>query len=205
MSWHLRREEDRWEVWENGEKQEMRSLHFLSPRTTVPPFFSSFEELGKWLDTEEKKQAKNKALQLLTGRNYPTQVLRRKLCLKGFSDRIVQETVEWVLQLGYVNDSEYLRSAIRQQQERGHGRRAILWKLRLRGFSEEAIEKEMKEMMPLAVQKETLRKVIAKFRLSMEPSKRKKTVMALLRRGFDIETINEAIKIRPNREIGEME
>jgi SOS response regulatory protein OraA/RecX len=205
MGYYLRKVKGQWEVWEENEKHEMRSLSFLSPRTTFPPSFATFEELQKWLIEEEKKQAKNKALKLLAGRNYPTHLLYRKLVMKGFSDSVAQEIVELMQRLGYVQDSEYLRAVIRQEQASGHGPKAILWKLRAKGFPQKAIEQEMSRVMPLSTQKETIRKVIAKLRLSTAPSARQKTVMALLRRGFDIETINDIFKIRPNLEIVEME
>lgn len=157
------------------------------------------------MEDEEKKRARSKALKLLAGQNYPSQMLRRKLIMNGFSENVAIETVKWVQQLGYVKDDEYLRAAIRQQQERGHGKKAILWKLRSKGFSEEAIEKEMSETLPLTLQKKTLVKTMAKLSLSMQPSERKKTVMTLLRRGFPIELIYEVIKTQPNPEIEEMQ
>ncbi len=206
MNWYLRRVEDRWELWDEDEKQEIRSLAFLPARLTVPQCFSTLEEWEKWLYAEEKKQAKKKVLNLLAGRNYPSHALRRKLLLKGFSDRMSREIVEWVQQLGYVQDSEYLRAVIRQYQERGHGPKTILWKLRAKGFSEVEVAQEIKQMLPLDMQKDTIRKVIAKRRLSTEPSARQKTVMALLRRGFNIAIINEVLfKTPPNRDIEEME
>ena len=160
----------------------------------VPPSFSTFEELINWLNAEEKKQARKKALDLLAGRNYATHLLRRKLVMKGFSEKIAQDAVQWVQQLGYVQDSEYLRAAIRQEQARGHGPNAILWKLRAKGFSEQAIEQEMKQVLPVAEQKEMLRKLLVKLRLGTAASDRPKTVMALLRRGFDIETIRAVLR-----------
>jgi len=141
---------------------------------------------------EEKKQARNKALRLLAARNIPSQLLCRKLIMKGFSESIAHETVKWAEELGYVNDDEYIRAVIRQELERGHGKRAILWKLRSKGFSEEAVEKEMKESLPRSLQKETLIKTMAKLHLS-KPSDRKKIVTALLRRGFAMDLIYEVI------------
>jgi len=194
MSWHLRKVEGQWEVWDENEKQDMRDLRFLPSRATVPSFFSTCEELVNWLHAEERKLSRKKALDLLAGRNYSTHLLHRKLITKGFSAKIAQETVEWAQQLGYVQDSEYLRSAIRQEQERGHGPMLVLWKLRAKGFSEQEIGQEMELSMTADQQKEMLRKLITKLRLSTAPLVRQKTIKALLRRGFTMETIRAVIR-----------
>ncbi len=205
MNWYLRKVEGRWELWDDNEKQEMRSLCFLPPQTRVPSSFSTFEEFINWLNAEEKKQIRKKALNLLARQNYTTCLLHRKLAAKGFCEKAIRETVEWVQQLGYVEDREYLRAAIRQECERGHGPKAILWKLRAKGFSGEEIEQEMGQSMPRATQQEMVRKLMAKLRLGTAPSDRQKTVMALLRRGFNIETIQAVFKTQLRPEIGEME
>jgi regulatory protein len=203
MSWRLRRVEDRWEIWKEDELHEECSLPFLPSRSRTWPCLATYEELKKWLQEEERKLAKKKALNLLARRSQPSQILRCKLKMAGFSDRVSQETVEWAQQLGYVQDCEYMQSLIRQERDRGHGPKAILWKLRAKGFSQEAIEKELRETLPGSRQTETIRKVMSKLRLN--PTDRQKTIISLLRRGFDIELIHEVLKTQPTREIGEMQ
>lgn len=194
MVWRLRKVDRQWECWDENEKIEL-NLRFLPFRTSVPSFFPTWEELEKWLNDEEKKQAKNKALQLLARQSYSSHSLRQKLMMKGFSARVSQEIVEWARQLGYVDDIEYLRSAIRREQKSNHGFKAIVWKLHAKGFSQEAIEREIKQCLPVDAEQEAIAKIISKMQSSSRPSNRQKIIAALLRRGFSIDAIKNQLSL----------
>ncbi|MBF8263995.1 MAG: regulatory protein RecX [Parachlamydiales bacterium] len=194
MAWTLRRVLNSWEVWHDTEKQQDRSLPFFSQRTAIPPSFDTLLELEEWLAKQEEKMAKNAAAKLLSGRNYPSQILYRKLVEKGFSEACARGTVEWAVRLGYVQDTEYLYAALRREISTGHGPKAAMWKLRSKEFSQEAISEAAQQIMPRDVQIECIRALLTKKKFSQESSQRQKTIAALLRRGFSWDTIQAALR-----------
>lgn len=189
MVWSLRQGFEKLEIFENDEKQDERTLPFLSRKTRIPHHFSTKDELEEWLRSEEKKQAKNAALRYLAMRNYPSQLLSRKLLGKGFSMAAVQLAVDWAIQMGYVQDQEYLRHQILQEIERGHGPQAILWKLRAKGLEPDLILQMLQELYPIDSQFERIRKLMK--RLSDD---RQKMTAALFRRGFSLDVIRAALR-----------
>ncbi len=193
MAWALIKGLNGWEIWEENEKQDERSLRFLSHRISVPDRFAALSDLEAWLQETEKKQAKIEVLRLLARQNYPSQLLSRKLHQKGYCALVIDEIIEWVQRLGIVQDNEYLHRAIERESETGHGPRAIVWKLRQKGFSEEAIEKELSQIMPIEVQKESIRKFLIK-RPPTGPLAKQKVMAALVRRGFSFDLINDVIR-----------
>jgi regulatory protein len=155
------------------------------------------------MDQDEKKQVKQSAVRLLAQRNHSSYMLRRKLLMKGFSETAVDEIVLWAQDSGYVQDDEYLRAAILSEHERGHGPKAILWKLRAKGFPAETVEMAIDRILPIALQQERIRALIFK-----RPMERQKMTAALLRRGYDFAVINEVLrnfKIRQSPEFEETE
>jgi len=193
MAWALRKGLNGWEIWNENEKQDDRPLRFLSHRIRIPAQFASLADLEAWLMETEKKQAKNAVLYLLSRQNYPSQRLSRKLHQKGYSALVIEEIIAWVQGLGIVQDQEYLRRAIERESGKGHGPQSTIWKLRQKGFSEEAIEKELSQIMPIEIQKEAIRKFLLKRPLT-GPLAKQKIMAALVRRGFSFNLINDVIR-----------
>ena len=193
MAWRLIKGLNCWEIWDEKEKQEDRSLPFLSHRMAVPASFDSLTDLEAWLNETEKKQAKNYALRLLAGQNYPSKIFCRKLLRKGYRDNVIEEILNWVQHLNLVQDDEYLHHAIQHECGKGHGPKAIVWKLRMKGFTDEAIEKELAEIMPIEIQKESIQKFLLKHPLK-GPFAKQKTIAALMRRGFSTHVINDVLR-----------
>jgi SOS response regulatory protein OraA/RecX len=187
MSWNLRKGIDNWEIWEGEEKREDRSLPFLS---RCPQHFPTLDALEEWLAGEEARQAKNSALRLLAGRNYPSPMLRRKLLEKGYREEIADPIVAWAEREGYVQNDDYLRFFLERELQKGHGPIWIRWKLRSQDLAEETIEPAIERILTPEVQKERIRSLLSKLQ-KRTPDQ---TIAALLRRGFSLDMIKDALR-----------
>src|SRR5690554_354050 len=85
----------------------------------------------------EREKAKQYALRLLSMRSYASHQLRSKMREKGFSEEIVSEWIEWLKRVDLLQDDALVVSLIERELKRGYGPKAILWKLRGKGFSAE--------------------------------------------------------------------
>jgi SOS response regulatory protein OraA/RecX len=187
--WHLRFQEDGWAIFEDHEFIETRELSFLSRKARIPYSFSSMAELNDWLFSEEKKQAKNVIIRYLAMRNYPSQLLRKKLVEKGFSNSSSELAITWAIENGYVQDQEYLHRQILQEIAKGNGPKAIVWKLRTKEFDVRLIEARVRELYPIEKQIESIKKNLS--RLSKDPQKR---IQVFFRRGFSLDVIRSALR-----------
>jgi SOS response regulatory protein OraA/RecX len=196
MGWTLCYRDQNWEIWNGQEVEDVRQLPFLDSRVSIPPFFSTFSDLEAWLKTEEKKRAKNYVVRLLARQNYPSEMLRRKMIEKGFSRFAADEMARWAQEQGYVQDDDYLRLTVQRELARKRSPKAIVWKLRGQGFSEEAIQRQIDQMATPGALHETIRSLFSKLNKGGNFHGRQKAIAALLRRGFDLETIQQSIKIQ---------
>ena len=147
-----------------------------------PSSFFSLELALKWLREIEMKLAKAKAYRLLAIRSYPSDALLEKLEEKGFSKVVSEQIVGEFKTLGYIEDDSYWTNFIEREFQRGYGPKYLQWK---KGAPAEKI----RDLITPAMQQKKIRELAKKF-----PSP-KKAAAALLRRGFDLDSIRKEIDI----------
>ncbi len=130
-------------------------------------------------------------LRLLSIKSRTTEELKKKLILKGFGHREIEEIIQKFIKLGYLNDSEILDRRFESYLKKGYGPRWVAIKLRQQGLK-----------MPFY--SFSLQKKVA-LNLLQKPSFRNKDPQkqsaALQRRGFDLEVIYEVIQTSGIRSI----
>jgi SOS response regulatory protein OraA/RecX len=156
----------------------VREVKILFPLKKVPRTFSDVEAVLSWLSETERKQAKTRAYWLLGRQSYPRGVLQAKLEEKGYSERVCEEVVTELEQLGYLNDRDYWIRFIEREFAKGYGPRAIEWKGKPKGMPEGLAREQISTLMQ--------RKKIAELK--------KKGLAALARRGFDPELLIEIFR-----------
>lgn len=129
---------------------------------------------------DEREKAKQYALRLLAARPYASHRLRAKMLEKGYSEEIVSEWIEWLKRVDLLQDDALLASLIERELGRGVGPKAILWKLRGKGFSSEEIVRKMAKIVSPDRQRDAIRAWARK-----KGGDLRVRANELIRRGFD--------------------
>lgn len=151
------------------------------------------ERLAELRDDAELKKAKDKALTLLSYKEYTSAELEKRL--KGYtSEEAAVQAVERMTELGLLDDADYAERYARDLAERrGFGERRIRMEMRQKGLPPEAIEEAVSrlETDPVGRARELLEK---KYPLWQEDERVKRRAYgALARRGFGPDDIRRAM------------
>lgn len=161
---------------------------------------------GRTLCEEEKSgdmaAAREKALDLLTGRDFAAEELYERLT-RRFAEPAAAAAVAAVQQLGLLDDARYARQKVRSLQLQHKSRRAIAEALRTKGIDKALIGQVLEEAYapPADADGETADPELAAARALVERQYARKlaagrddlVLAALLRRGFAYRTARQAI------------
>lgn len=143
------------------------------------------------------KQAKMKALRLLSDMDRTEEQLRLKLKQKSYSDEVIDETLEYVKSFGYINDERYAECYVLGRQK-SKSRREIYASLCQKGVAGGIAEQALEKCYEHYDETETIRILAEKKHYSETNStddERKKIYHYLLRRGFRNEDIRQVIQV----------
>jgi len=148
------------------------------------------------------KSARQAAAAILSYRTYSSNAVFDKLIEKGYSEQESAEAVEWLTELGYLNDAAYAADVIRAQRAKGYGPKRILLYLQTRGISREMAEEALDDAFGDEDSSDSAAKAIDAFLLkhvkcaseAPERAERQKLAMALARRGFDYSDIRAGLE-----------
>jgi regulatory protein len=159
----------------------------------------SEHELEQLLDQSRRNRTKEKALYLLSQRDYSRQGLTEKLMrekgrYQADREAAARETADRMEELGLINDEAYARRLAGDCQRRLFPRRRTLQELQAKGIDRETARVAVEELeIPdgqLAL--ELLRKRY--YNRLHTPEDRRKTTAALVRYGFGYEDIRRAFR-----------
>lgn len=145
------------------------------------------------------KRAKLRVMNLLKARTYTEEELRRKLKLGFYSERHIEEALDYVKSYGYVNDLAYAMDFIRYRAE-SLSKKQIQNKLLQKGVQKEIVENALLECEKEGTMIEEMKQISAyleKKQYSPETcdyKEKQKLIAALYRRGFSINSINQVMK-----------
>ena len=140
------------------------------------------------------------ALRLLTGRDYGSDELRRRLLDKGFPAEAVEAAIARGIALGYLDDARHIERLARALLTTGRavGPR-LVQELRRRGLPEELIGAALAESRAAGGEDEALRSLIARrfptFDFpAADERERRRVIFFLQRRGFPLDRILSELK-----------
>lgn len=142
----------------------------------------------------EYKRAEKRALYLLGNRDYSSNALKEKL-LNNYSHDIAEKVIEDMKSCGFLNDEEYARKlAAALIREKKYGVHRAKSEMKRRGVSpldtEEALSayerEDYTEELICLVEKKYINKI-------QDRDDRRRTVAALIRRGYGFSEIKDAI------------
>ena len=143
------------------------------------------------------KQAKLKALSLLTDMDRTEAQLRQKLKQKAFEENIIEQTIEYVKSFGYIDDAKYAQRFV-ESRKKTKSKQEIVAMLKEKGVSRELITLALEECYSSEDAIEAIRHLAEKKHYSFEEStdkEKKKIYGYLLRKGFYHEEIRQVIQV----------
>lgn len=153
----------------------------------------SDEELKSLLDESGRRRAKEKALYLLSLRDYSRAELERKLQQEA-GEQTAAETAARLEELGLLNDEAYAGRLARDLIRRKHyPKRRACQELCARGLDRETAQYAVEEVDSDDVQ-QALALIHKKYYNKLGDESRQKTMAALARFGFSSDVIRRAIE-----------
>ena len=136
--------------------------------------------------------AKSKALKMLGARPMSKKEIQDRLARKGTDDASSEKAIDWLENIGAVNDTEYACTIVRHYAQKGYGLGRIRDELYKRGIPRELWD-EVLTCMP-ETDDIIARQLKAKLRGSREKEDLTKAANALYRRGYSWDEIRAAIE-----------
>ena len=155
-------------------------------------------DIARILDAENRKQAKEKALRILSYRARSEDEMRKRLREAKFSDEVTEATLETLKRLSLINDKEFALSYARHQIiTKPCGEFLLRRELKNKGISEDfilaAIEEAFKERPQAEVARDLARKKKRQYSSVDEAKAKKRTADFLMRRGFSWDIVSEIL------------
>ena len=152
----------------------------------------SEEEYKELNNAIELNAAKTSALRTLGSRSISTRDIERRLVSKGSSVNTAQQTVEWLEQVGIVNDEELAASIVKHYTKKGYGPAKIKDELYRRGIPREMIDDAMNSLD--GKNEAAVEYIEKKLMGSIDKDELQSVTKALYRRGFSYETARDAVR-----------
>ena len=143
------------------------------------------------------KEAKLKALQILTGMDRTENQLREKLKQKDYPTEIVEQAIEYVKSFGYINDERYAQRYIEYRKTR-KSKKELYMELVQKGIDKEQITNALNEFYVDEDEEEAIRLLAIKKRIDISESdviEKKKFCDYLLRKGFSYGSVRKVLEV----------
>ena len=145
---------------------------------------------------DELSRAKYAACYYLSRRSLTDRQLREKLEKKEYLPEVINETLEYMTEAGYINDADYAARYVQDALNlKRHGKRRIRQDLRQKGIDIEVIDEVLGETE--SDSSPALRALIEQKSAGLDLGDRKHRARVfnfLVRRGYDFDEINTAIR-----------
>lgn len=117
------------------------------------------------------------------------------LLKKGYDELEVNQTIQQLLELHFLNDDEFARTFTQSRQRKGKSKRTISFELKLKGIGKEQADEILEGAKgDFKTAFEFIHKRLSQFE-RLEPEERQKKIINRLRlRGYDWDTISKVLK-----------
>ena len=139
------------------------------------------------------ESTKKRALRILGNRNFSEQEMHKRLVSKGESEENAAETVRWLVELGYINDSDYAALIVRHYSSKGYGEARIRNELFKRGIPREYWEEKLGEINEVDQNDAAVEFLRKKLRGSDDKDDLRRASDALVRRGYSYDEARTAV------------
>ncbi len=152
---------------------------------------------GIYKESDSFKRAREKAMVYLSYSDHTVKSMYKKLSENGFENDDIDEVVSYLVERGYINEKDYFERFCRHcAQKMGYGRRRIEMMALQKGFSKKTFGENADEVFGEIDFLSICEKQLEKSGISDFSDKkvRDKTIASLIRRGFSLSEIKEAMK-----------
>lgn len=148
---------------------------------------------------EIRQECLDKAMKYLTGRLHSRQELRKKLLRAEYSDSMLDEVLDELKRLGYIDDARFARTkALSAAQHKHHGPRRAMMELMRAGVKKDVAEVAVGEVYEsndnVAEARKLAQKQAARLKKLDPQVARRRLIGMLQRRGFDYDSIKPVIE-----------
>jgi regulatory protein len=139
-------------------------------------------------------QAMDSALRFLAARPRSIVEIRRRLAQKDIEEAVVDEVIERLTALNYVDDLEFARFWVRNREEfNPRGTMALRYELRQKGLADSIIDEALAELDPNDSAYRAAQKKLRSLRGKEPEEQRNKLGAFLSRRGFSFEVARSVV------------
>jgi len=139
------------------------------------------------------EDTKKRALRILGKRSFSEKEMFKRLIEKGESSDNAEETVQWLVELGYINDSDYATLIVRHYSGKGYGVTRIKDELYKRGIARDLWDEKLDDIDESEMEDTALAFIKKKMRGGTEKDDLRRASDALVRRGYSYEEAKSAI------------
>ncbi len=143
---------------------------------------------------DEVARAVDYAARLLARRPYSAAEIRRRLEVRRFAASAIEQALERLTERGYIDDRAFAQYWIESRERFSpRGQQALRYELRQKGIADEVIESALAETNPLDSAVRAAQSAVRRWRGLSRTVFRQKLGAFLSRRGFDYQTVHEAV------------
>ncbi len=154
----------------------------------------SDEEIATLRGIDAVSRAVDRAVRLLARRPYSTAELRRYLGSKEIAPPVIDETLDQLGRLGYVDDQAFTRFWIEgRMRSKPRGLRALRYELRQKGIASGLIEAALAEIDPGEAAYQAAQERLSRLRGQSRRDVRTALGAFLVRRGFSYDVARDAV------------
>ncbi|MDR2589671.1 MAG: recombination regulator RecX [Oscillospiraceae bacterium] len=154
----------------------------------------SIESSSNILSDNDTERIRKRALKILGNRNYSEQEMYKKLISKGEDSKISTETVEWLVELGYINDTNYADLIVNHYITRGYGEARIREELYKRGIPRDLWDEKLSIIDTTDVEDAAFEFLCKKLKGSTDKDDIRRATDALVRRGYSYDNAKVSIR-----------
>lgn len=153
----------------------------------------SEDELAQLLEGAQKASAKNRAVRIVSATSVSEKELRRRLVQKGERPEDAGEAVEWLRELGVVDDEAMAKRIVARSVEKGYGEARIRQELYQKGIPKQYWDEALKELPDMT---DAIERFAAQRLRGKNPDQKelKRVTDALLRRGHSWSDISPVLR-----------
>jgi regulatory protein len=148
-------------------------------------------EIEKLKQEDQRNKAYDRAIRFLGFRARSQEEMVRYLRDKGYSDQVVEETINRLVNEQYLDDESFARFWVENRERfRPRGRQALRYELKQKGISDKVIDMALADLDEDELAWAAVEGKLYRWRNLAEQDLKKKIVGFLSRRGFSYETAN---------------
>jgi len=139
------------------------------------------------------ENTKKRALKILGSRTYSEKEMLKRLTDKGEAQEDAEETVKWLVGLGYINDPDYATLIVRHYSGKGYGLSRIKDELYKRGIPRDLWDEKLAGLDDIEMDDSALEFLKKKLRGSDDKDDLRRASAALVRRGYSYDDAKSAV------------